>query len=243
MLVFKNISHQFGLERVLNDINYRVIEGSVTGIVGPSGCGKSTLLAIAAGLLEPSEGSVTNTFQRTAMVFQEDCTLAWMNALDNISFGLKAQGMARALRYEKALAIGKSLQLSEDDLNKYPGQLSGGMRQRVALGRALAVIPDLLLLDEPFSALDVGLKRELQDLLLGQIQLRKLTAVFITHDLLEAVKICDQILVLSSGGEIVHQIAITEPKSARNEQYIYHKVAAMLSDAQVQQAFSLRASC
>ncbi len=239
MLSWNKISHHFGYTQVLEDLTHSISAGSCSAIVGPSGCGKSTLLSIAGGLLQPGSGSIENSFERTAMVFQEDRTLPWLNALDNIAFGLKAQGVAKKVRREKASDIAKTLKLTADDLQKYPHQLSGGMRQRVALGRALAIEPNLLLLDEPFSALDIGLKQELQSYVLQKMSQTNLAVVFITHDLLEAIRMCNSILVLCPGGKLVYQCDIPHTPSSRSERFIYHQVASLLEQPAVRAAFDL----
>jgi NitT/TauT family transport system ATP-binding protein len=153
---------------------------------------------------------------------------------------LKAQSCPKKQQVAIAKKIARRLRLNDQDLNKYPDELSGGMRQRVAIGRALAVEPDLLLLDEPFSALDVGLRRELQDLLMRQIQDRNLTAVFITHDLLEAVRISSRILVFKSEpGEIIREISLGDPFHERHDSYIYEQVGQFLEDPDMRKAFRL----
>src|SRR5690606_31014010 len=165
--------------------------------------------------------------------------MPWKNTIDNIALGLKAQGMSAPARRARAASLARALGLATDDLRKYPQELSGGMRQRVALGRALAVEPDLLLLDEPFSALDVGLRRELQDLLAREIDGRGLAAVFITHDLAEAVRVSDEIAVLAPApGRLVRRLAVDRPRAARDDGFVYESVAALLRDPTVAAVFS-----
>ncbi|MDF2628824.1 MAG: transporter related protein [Symbiobacteriaceae bacterium] len=196
MLKLTAISHDYGQGTVLADISLDLAPGRVLALTGPSGCGKSTLLHMAAGLVTPGAGHVSNTFRRTACVFQEPRLLPWRTARENIAFGLKALGVRGAERRSRSEALARRLGL-EDALAKYPHQLSGGMRQRVALGRALAVEPDLLLLDEPFGALDAGRRAELQEMLLSLLRERGLAALLVTHDLAEAERLGDELVVLS----------------------------------------------
>lgn len=238
MLRWENINHSFGLTDVLEDINLQVDKGRILSLVGPSGCGKSTLLNIAADLLEPSEGVLINTFERLAIVFQEHRLLPWRRGLDNIAYGLKARGVPRDERRNEARRLGHRMGLDDDDLTKFPHELSGGMRQRVSLARALAVQPDLLLLDEPFTALDVGLRRDLQDLVISLISEHKLSGVFITHDLSEAVRLSDEIIVMAPDpGRVVYRKLIEMPATERDETYVFRAVGELMQVPAVDAAF------
>ncbi len=240
MIAVSNVSHKYMFDDVLDDVSFSVEKGEIVSLVGPSGCGKTTLLSMCAGLLSPSKGIVENGFQHGSMVFQEDRLLPWRKAWQNIALGLKAVGSSTKEQRKCAFHIAQRLRLTQDDLEKYPDELSGGMRQRVAIGRALAVEPDLLLLDEPFSALDVGLRRELQDLVMKQIQDRALTAIFITHDLLEAVRISSRILVMKpEPGRIVREIKLDIPFCNRHDSYVYEQVGHFLEEEIVRDAFHL----
>ena len=186
MLHWKHISHDYGANQVLADVSLRVAPGEVVTLAGRSGCGKTSLLHMAGGLLAPTAGSVANDFVRTACVFPGTPAVALAAGIGEYRFRAQGPGATgRAERLGAARELAARMGLEPCDLAKYPHQLSGGMRQRVSLARALAVEPALLLLDEPFSALDVGLRRELQDLVLGLIAERGLAAVFVTHDLAE----------------------------------------------------------
>lgn len=240
MISVQGVTHKYMFDEVLSDVSFNVQKGEVVSLVGPSGCGKTTLLSMCAGILNPSDGKLINRFENTSMVFQEDRLLPWRKAWQNISLGLKARGITKAKQKNIAEEIAKRLRLSREDLEKYPDALSGGMRQRVAIGRALAIEPDLLLLDEPFSALDVGLRRELQDLVMEQISERKLTAVFITHDLLEAVLVSSRILVLKpEPGQVVREITLDIPFVERNDSFVYEQVGLLLEEPIIREAFRL----
>ncbi|MCG8425912.1 MAG: ABC transporter ATP-binding protein [Chromatiales bacterium] len=238
-LALNGITHAFGLDEVLSGIDITVAEGEVVALVGPSGCGKTTLLNMAADLLEPDTGSVRNDFTATACLFQEPRLLPWKRTLENIAWGLKVQGVGRCEREQRAVQMATDVGLAEQDFTKFPHELSGGMRQRVALARALAVRPQLLLLDEPFSALDIGLKRELHELLLTEIGQRSLTVLFITHDLMEAVRLADRILVLAADpGRIVHTYNNQRAPQQRDLDYQCSTTAALLNESVVDSAFS-----
>ncbi len=237
-LTIERLSHRFGISDILDRVSLRVAAGEVVALVGPSGCGKTTLLHLAAGLLDVVEGRIDNGFDAHAVMFQEPRLLPWFSALENIAWGLKARRVERAERLAAAFAIGAELGLSDDDLAKYPHELSGGMRQRVALARALAVRPQLLLLDEPFSALDMGLRRELQDLLIREIRDRGLAVLLVTHDLTEAVRLSHRILVMAAApGHIVHEESLTADWLARDRRFIFDRLTALLAQPALAETF------
>ncbi|MFT3759647.1 ABC transporter ATP-binding protein [Thauera sp.] len=236
----EGLSHAFGRDEVLAGIGFRLPAGEVAALVGPSGCGKTTLLHLAAGLLTVQEGQVSNGFDTTAFMFQQPRLLPWQTALDNIALGLKAAGLARTERHRRARDIGLQLGLVLRDLDKFPHQLSGGMQSRVALARALVLAPDLLLLDEPFSALDVGLKEELYRLLLEQQAGRAMGVLMITHDLMEAVRLSDAILLMApTPGRIVCRFELGLPAAQRDDAWVYRHTAELLQNAAVRDAFGL----
>ncbi|WP_239002970.1 ABC transporter ATP-binding protein [Dechloromonas sp. TW-R-39-2] len=234
------LNHRFGYQRVLDNINLTVHAGEAVALVGPSGCGKTTLLNLAAGLLAPWEGRIDNGFSRPAMMFQQPRLLPWKRTLENIALGLKAQGIARPERTSRARQLALSMGLDEDDLDKFPGALSGGMQSRAALARAFAVQPDLLLLDEAFSALDIGLKSELYDLLARERAAHASAVLMITHDLMEAIRLADRILIMTgSPGAIVAEHRLETPVTERDESWVFAHTAEFIQWPDVRAAFAL----
>ncbi|ATE61078.1 ABC transporter ATP-binding protein [Thauera sinica] len=234
------LRHAYGRDEVLADIGFEVRSGESVALVGPSGCGKTTLLHLCADLLAVQAGEVENRFAATAFMFQQARLLPWKTALDNIALGLKATGMARRARHERAHALALRLGLAARDLDKFPHQLSGGMQSRVALARALVLEPDLLLLDEPFSALDVGLKEELYRLLLDHQAARGTAVLMITHDLMEAVRLSHAILVMAPApGRIVGRFELARPAALRDESWVYRHTAELLQTPELRTGFGL----
>ncbi|MEL7244031.1 MAG: ATP-binding cassette domain-containing protein, partial [Cyanobacteria bacterium J06573_2] len=204
----------------------------------PSGCGKTTLLKIIAGLITPKHGIIENKFKTTSYVFQEPRLLPWKTCLENISFSLKFKKLSIEKRRYIALNLAKELGIDQA-VNQYPHQLSGGMQQRVALGRALAIEPDFLILDEPFSSLDIGRRRQLQDLILQFLKNRNLAILLVSHDLSEAVRLGNKIIVLSaSPSKIIYEWK-PETGIKRDEAYIYKTVSSLLSIPQVADCFDV----
>ena len=236
----RGLSHSFGPNEILRGIDLRLEQGRVVSVVGPSGGGKTTLLHLCAGLLEVEEGKVENTFNSFSFAFQDPRLLPWETALDNIAFGLKARGVSRRERHRQATEISLKFGLEPGDLDKFPKDLSGGMRQRVSFARALVIQPELLFLDEPFSALDIGLKQELQQILIRLIAENCISILFITHDLMEAVRLSDRILLLAADpGHIVHTFDIETPREARNDLFVYDETAKLLAHPEIVQTFEL----
>lgn len=190
------ISHAYFGRTVLDRVSLAVGPGEIVALVGPSGCGKSTLVHIAAGLIEPQRGRISKTYRRHGMVFQEHRLLPWATAEENIAYPLRIAGVGRHARAASARSAARLVSLEVEDLNKYPVELSGGMRQRAAVARALVVDPDFVFFDEPFTALDVALKRQLQDLVIKAARDTRFAGLFVTHDLSEAVRVADRIVVL-----------------------------------------------
>ena len=243
MLQVNALDHAFGPREVLADIDLSVAPGQCVALVGPSGCGKTTLLHLCAGLIEPQTGRLHNGFARSAVVFQQALLLPWLSTLDNIALGLKAQRLTRAERHQRAQAMATALGLDALALRQFPHQLSGGMQSRAALARALVLAPELLLLDEPFAALDIGLKAQMHQLLQAQHQGRELAVLMITHDLMEAVTLADTVLVMAAQpGRIVWQLDIPHAPAQRDDAWVHRQTAALLAQPRVRQAFELPAS-
>lgn len=238
----RGVHHAFARREVLAGIDLEVAGGQVVALVGPSGCGKTTLLHLCAGMLRPTEGVIDNGFATPACMFQQPRLLPWKTALDNIALGLAARGDGRAPREHRARELALRLGLTHSDLAKFPHQLSGGMQSRVALARALAIEPDLLLLDEPFSALDVGLREEMYALLLAHLAARPMGVLMITHDLMEAVRLSDRILVMASEpGRIAGRFELDIPAAGRDSDWIHAATAQLLHRPVVRASFGLPA--
>jgi len=199
-LTLHRVGHAVLGRAILEQIDLEVGQGEIVALVGPSGCGKSTLAHIAAGLTEPREGRVTRSYTRHAMVFQDPALLPWATAGGNIAYALRLVRLPRTLRRARLAEAASLVALTEDDLSKYPVELSGGMRQRTAIARALAIHPDFLFFDEPFTALDVALRRRMQDIVIRTCAGGDLSGLFITHDLHEAARVAHRIAVLDAGG-------------------------------------------
>ncbi len=182
--------------KVLDGLSLEVRRGELISFIGPSGCGKTTLLHAAAGLLEPGGGRIERGGAQTAMVFQRPTLMPWRTVLDNTLFGVECLGALTAEDRGRAARLLGRMRLT-DHTQDHPHQLSEGMKQRVNLARALMVSPDVLLLDEPFSSLDVTSRRRLQDDLLARWAEDDLTVVLVSHSLEEVVYMSDRIVVLS----------------------------------------------
>lgn len=243
-LSLAHISHGYAGQTVLNDVSLTLEDGEIIALVGPSGCGKSTLLSIAVGLLRPMMGEVLRLYHHHAMVFQETRLLPWLNARDNIAYGLIPAGLPRKVRHDIAAEKARAVGLAHKDLRKFPAELSGGMCQRVAMARALAVQPDIMFLDEPFSSLDVGLRRTLQDLVVRMAREENFSALFVTHDLSEAVRVADRLVVLSARQQgIVDVRSIPGRAGARSERMIFDLVECWSQQAVFEEVFNADARC
>lgn len=193
--------------------------GTFTALIGPSGCGKSTLLNAVAGFVKPQTGtvSVDNRLVRkphpsVGVIFQNFALFPWFSAQGNINFALKRLGLSRAQRNEKAMQALREVGL-ENDAQKYPDQLSGGMKQRVAIARTLSADPDVLLMDEPFGALDAQTRLRMHGLLTDLWVRRRTTVLFVTHDVDEALRLADVVYVMSAGpGRIVERVPVDLPR-------------------------------
>ena len=219
-LLVKNLCKQFGDKTVLEDINFSMQSGEFVTFVGSSGCGKSTLLRLIAGLDHPSGGRiqvdgspVEGPGPDRGMVFQKYSLYPWLNAADNVAFGMRLQGMTSADVRDRTAYFLEVVGL-RDAATKLPRELSGGMQQRVAIARALATNPSVLLLDEPFGALDLQNRETMQDFLHKLWQRTGLTVLLITHDVEEALVLAQRVHVLAPNpGRIIRSLDVILDKS------------------------------
>jgi NitT/TauT family transport system ATP-binding protein len=210
--IYMNYHSLKGETEAIKDINFTVKEGEFVSIVGPSGCGKSTVLNIIAGLLKPSSGTVCIDNSECNMIskkigymFQRDHLFEWLTVLENVTLGLKIQHKLTSEAKEKLNSLLINYKLW-DFRNHRPSELSGGMRQRVALIRTLALDPDVLLLDEPFSALDYQSRLNVSDEIYQIIKQEDKTAIMVTHDISEAVSMSNRVIVLSKRPAAIKKI-------------------------------------
>jgi ABC-type nitrate/sulfonate/bicarbonate transport system ATPase subunit len=195
---------------VLDRVSIRVARGELVALIGPTGCGKSTVLNMIAGLIRPSGGRIAldDPKMRISYVFQRPRLLPWRSVRRNVAFSLEQTEISRPERRRAVEAAIRRVNLDGHE-HKYPHQLSGGMQQRVALARGLAVEPGLLLLDEPFGALDALTRSYMQEELLGIVRGSGTTALLVTHDIDEALLLADRVLVMSSRpGKIKHELRV-----------------------------------
>jgi NitT/TauT family transport system ATP-binding protein len=200
----------------LGPLDLEIAEGDFVCLVGPSGCGKSTFLRIAGGLLNPSKGEVTvftrGSRQATAMVFQDYSIFPWKTVEENIRFGLDIARVPKFERTRRARDLARRVGI-DDFLDAYPATLSGGMKQRVSIARALAVEPEVLLMDEPFAALDAQMRLVMQEELLRLWEADRRTVLFVTHSLEEAILLGDTVVVMSARpGKILRQFRSPFPR-------------------------------
>ena len=224
-LTLRGIQHTYFTKTsavtALNDISLDVQEGEFVSFLGPSGCGKTTLLSIIAGLIDPTDGhvklegkSVKEAANQTGYMLQQDYLFPWKTIEENIFLGLKISGTLEDSKKAEVLSLLRQMGL--DNVEKlYPKQLSGGMRQRVALVRTLATEPKLLMLDEPFSALDYQTKLKLEDLVSNTFKTFGKTAILVTHDIGEAIAMSDRIFLFSPRPGRLHR-TFSIPEELRN---------------------------
>lgn len=196
MFGLENIVLNYGDLRVLDQFNLSCDGNEFISLFGPSGVGKSSILNILAGIIKPQSGKIKSNSQRLAYVFQEPRLLPWFTVKQNMQLGLHNLDLSNRQQEERLDSLLPLLGLS-GFADYYPSQLSGGMKQRVSIGRAFAILPDLLLLDEPFSALDENLKQDMRELLNTLQEWHPCTKVMVTHDVNEAIKLSDRIVVLT----------------------------------------------
>lgn len=223
MLKFIDVSYTYhtksGETCAVMGLSFEVEKGQFVAVIGPSGCGKSTILSLAAGLIKPSSGKIERGGNEFGYMLQKDALFEWRTVEQNIFLPLEVKGLNNAKMRQKAISLAEKYGL-KDFLKKSPSQLSGGMRQRVALIRTLAAEPEILLLDEPFSALDYQTRLKVCDDVQSIIKSEKKTALLVTHDISEAIALSDKVVVLSA--RPAHLIAehkidfASNPKDRRN---------------------------
>jgi NitT/TauT family transport system ATP-binding protein len=214
-----------GGTRALEGVTFDVPAGELTSLIGPSGCGKTTTLKIVAGLLSPTSGQVivkghpvSTPGPDRAFVFQDFALLPWATVLRNVAFGLELRGVPRPQREATAREYIAKTNLSGFE-HHYPHQLSGGMRQRVGLARALAVDADILLMDEPFASVDEQIRRTFQEDLLRLLSEERKTVLFVTHSIEEAVYVSDQIVILTRGpGRVTKTVRPQVPRDGTSDE-------------------------
>ncbi|QIG50450.1 ABC transporter ATP-binding protein [Nordella sp. HKS 07] len=221
----------------LEDINLEVFPGEFLVFLGPSGCGKSTLLYLIAGLQEISGGSieyegapVTGPSSDRSLIFQETSLYPWLSIIDNVAFGLALRGMPLGERHNLATEYLKKVGLGQF-LHKRPDELSGGMRQRAAVARALTMQPKLLMMDEPFAALDIQTRSKLQDFLIQIWRESGASILFVTHHIDEAVALADRVVVFTARpGRIKSIVPIDLPRPRDPHDPEFHRLRDLLSD-------------
>ena len=228
ILVVDDIVKRFetpdGALTAVDHVSLDVAPGEFLGVIGPSGCGKSTLFNVMGGLLDGYEGTVRVAGERIrgphpaiGMIFQEESTFPWRNVLDNVAFPLEIAGLPKAERYDRARHFVRLVGLDGFE-RRYPAELSGGMRQRVSMARTLAAQPKILLMDEPFAALDEQTRLLLGDKVLQIQQELKQTTLLITHNITEAVQLSDRILVMTyRPGKVKRMVDIRLPRPRTSE--------------------------
>ena len=238
----RDVSHDYqtnqGLLPVIKNLSISVKKGGFTAIVGPSGCGKSTITRLVSGLLKPSKGSifisnekVISPLSTVGMAFQNPVLLEWRNVINNIILPLEivSKNIKYNFKRERALELLKLVGLEEFELN-IPSELSGGMKQRVSLCRSLVHNPEVLILDEPFAALDAFTREDLWNVMLKLKSEQDFTCILITHDLREAVYLADQVIVLSGRPATLQYTVQTDFKKNKTISDLYSsKVTKLLS--------------
>jgi len=222
--IVKRFETPDGVLTAIDHVSLSVAPGEFVGVIGPSGCGKSTLFNIIGGLLDGYDGTVKVAGERVrgphpaiGMIFQEESTFPWRNVLDNVAFPLEIAGLPRAERYDRARHFVKLVGLDGFE-RRYPAELSGGMRQRVSMARTLAAQPKILLMDEPFAALDEQTRLLLGDKVLQIQQQLKQTTLLITHNITEAVQLSDRIVVMTyRPGRVKRMVEIKLPRPRSSE--------------------------
>jgi NitT/TauT family transport system ATP-binding protein len=235
----RGIRQRFGEVVALSDVTFTINRHERVGIVGPSGCGKSTLLSAIAGLLEPAEGTVTideatsaaERLRRCALMPQRDLLLPWRSALDNAAIALENRGLKRAEARERARPLFERFGLADFE-ERMPAELSGGMRQRVAFLRTLMAQKDVLLLDEPFAALDSITRSGMQEWLLAALEQEPRTVVLVTHDVDEALLLTHRVIVMSARpGRVIRTLETDFPRDRPRREIVTSPEFTALKEA------------
>ena len=215
-----DLGNRMMIEAVRN-VSFDVMEGEICALLGPSGCGKSTMLRMVAGLEDPSTGSmfldgkhIDGPDKSRGMVFQRYTSFDWMTVQKNVEYGMRINGVPLAERRENAQRFIQLVKLTKFK-DAYPRELSGGMQQRVAIARTLANGPSILLMDEPFGALDAETKWQMQELMIGIVEKSNATVLLVTHDVVEAIFLADRILFMSRHPGTIREDLVTEFKNGR----------------------------
>ncbi|MFZ4286923.1 ABC transporter ATP-binding protein [Variovorax sp. HJSM1_2] len=232
----------------LQDINFEVQAGEFVVLLGPSGCGKSSLLYLLAGLEQATQGTllgfgepISGTSPQRGMIFQEAALFPWLNIRDNVAYGLQLQGVSKAEREQRAMELLARVGLNGFAL-KRPSELSGGMRQRAAMARALALSPKVLMMDEPFAALDIQTRAKMQNYLLDLWQQSHASVLLVTHSIEEAIGLADRIVVFTARpGRIktIVPVKLERPRNPRDPAFhaLHDQLAELLAD-EVDRAFA-----
>ena len=231
-----DVCRDFGKHRALDHVDLTIEAGSLTVLVGPTGCGKTTLLELIAGLQTPTRGTVAvdgedviGPRRDTVLIFQHHNLFDWLTVRDNVAFGLRHRGLSKDEARRRALEQLQRVGLAQF-ADRVPGELSGGMRQRVALARALVLAPRLLLMDEPFGSLDHQTRRIMQRYLVSTWQQSKATIVLVTHDLDEALRLADRIVLFSAGpGRPVEVVDVRTPRPRDLDDGLLREIRARLT--------------
>lgn len=217
VIEFEDVSKQYNGRNVLSALCLDIYPSDVVGLLGPSGMGKTTILKLVAGLEQPTSGAVRIASKRIAYVFQEPRLFPWKTALENVVLPLKANGMPKKERNDIGMQFLESMGLAEFR-DYYPSQLSGGMKQRVSLARAFATNPDILLLDEPFSALDNELRDSLLGMIRKQLARHPMTVLHVSHCPREVARMANRVLMMYSGQRLAEvDVAFCDTLESRPE--------------------------
>lgn len=219
LIEFKHVRQTYGKQVVIKDFSLQIKSGEIVVLFGPSGCGKTTILNLAVDVLQPSSGSIEKHTDALGYVFQEPRLLPWRTILDNVKFVVNKQDITD----EQAMKTLQQVGL-ESYAEYYPNKLSGGMKQRVSIARALVAKPEMILMDEPFSALDLVRKQELQEDVIQMMNEQNIGILYVTHDAKEAVKMADRFMILTPYAcQMEKEMMLTRHRCERDDTYLQEK--------------------